>query len=107
MPRRAQEEVRRRQPISAASQRASRTWSRFFPASCRVKIFGQTRDRLFSVVFITPRPRFIGYDWLAFAGIDDPQRSASRSTRIRWWRDTDVDRLGDHGASIALPLRRC
>ena len=46
---------------------------------------------------------FIGYDRLAFAGIDDPQLRITFDTNLRW-RDTDVDlRLGNHGAPIALP----
>ena len=46
---------------------------------------------------------FIGYDRLAFAGIDDPQLRITFDTNLRW-RDTGVDlRLGDHGAPIALP----
>ena len=46
---------------------------------------------------------FIGYDRLAFAGIDDPRLRITFDTDLRW-RDTDADlRLGDRGAPIALP----
>ena len=68
--------------VSAASQRASRTWSRFSPASCRVKTSARSDARLaiFSR-FITPCPRS------SSATTGSPLRaltirsSASRSTR--------------------------
>lgn len=54
--------------------------------------------------FYRTRPKvFIGYDRLAFAGIDDPGLRITFDTDLRW-RDTDADlRLGDRGAPIALP----
>ena len=43
---------------------------------------------------------FIGYDRLAFVGIDDPELRITFDTGLRW-RDTDVNlRLGNHGAPI-------
>ena len=50
------------------------------------------------------RPRvFIGYDRLAFAGIDEPELRITFDTNLRW-RDTELDlRLGDHGAPITDP----
>ena len=71
--------------------------------------FGQIGREIgyFQSFYHTAPKVFIGYDRLAFAGIDDPQLRITFDTNLRW-RDTDVDlRLGDHGAPIALPLRRC
>ena len=48
------------------------------------------------------RPKvFIGYDRLAFAGIDDPELRITFDTNIRW-RTTALDLCcGDHGAPLA------
>lgn len=67
--------------------------------------FGQIGREIgyFQSFYHTAPKVFIGYDRLAFAGIDDPQLRITFDTNLRW-RDTDVDlRLGDHGAPIALP----
>ena len=67
--------------------------------------FGQIGREIgyFQSFYHTVPKVFIGYDRLAFAGIDDPQLRITFDTNLRW-RDTDVDlRLGDHGAPIALP----
>ena len=67
--------------------------------------FGQIgrEIRYFQSFYRTEPKVFIGYDRLAFAGIEDPQLRITFDTNLRW-RDTDVDlRLGDHGAPIALP----
>ena len=67
--------------------------------------FGQIGREIgyFQSFYQTVPKVFIGYDRLAFAGIDDPQLRITFDTNLRW-RDTDVDlRLGDHGAPIALP----
>ena len=47
------------------------------------------------------RPKvFIGYDRLAFAGIDDPELRITFDTNIRW-RTTDLDlRCGDYGVPL-------
>ena len=47
------------------------------------------------------RPKvFIGYDRLAFAGVDDPDLRITFDTNIRW-RTTDLDlRCGDYGAPL-------
>ena len=46
---------------------------------------------------------FIGYDRLAFAGVDDPGLRITFDTNLRW-RDTEVDlRIGDYGDAIPLP----
>lgn len=43
---------------------------------------------------------FIGYDRIAFAGVEDPELRITFDTNLRW-RDTELDlRLGDHGAPI-------
>lgn len=43
---------------------------------------------------------FIGYDRIAFAGIDDPNLRITFDTNMRW-RDNALDlRLGDHGTPI-------
>ena len=67
--------------------------------------FGQIGREIgyFQSFYQTVPKVFIGYDRLAFAGIDDPQLRITFDTNLRW-RDTDVNlRLGDHGAPIALP----
>ncbi len=67
--------------------------------------FGQIGREIgyFQSFYHTVPKVFIGYDRLAFAGIDDPQLRITFDTNLRW-RDTDVNlRLGDHGAPIALP----
>ena len=67
--------------------------------------FGQIGREIgyFQSFYQTVPKVFIGYDRLAFAGIDDPQLRITFDTNLRW-RDTDVDpRLGNHGAPIALP----
>ena len=67
--------------------------------------FGQIGREIgyFQSFYHTVPKVFIGYDRLAFAGIDDPQLRITFDTNLRW-RDTDVDlRLGNHGAPIALP----
>ena len=67
--------------------------------------FGQIGREIgyFQSFYHTAPKVFIGYDRLAFAGIDDPQLRITFDTNLRW-RDTDVDlRLGNHGAPIALP----
>ena len=67
--------------------------------------FGQIGREIgyFQSFYQTVPKVFIGYDRLAFAGIDDPQLRITFDTNLRW-RDTGVDlRLGDHGAPIALP----
>ena len=67
--------------------------------------FGQIGREIgyFQSFYHTAPKVFIGYDRLAFAGIDDPQLRITFDTNLRW-RNTDVDlRLGDHGAPIALP----
>ena len=67
--------------------------------------FGQIGREIgyFQSFYHTTPKVFIGYDRLAFAGIDDPQLRITFDTNLRW-RDTDVDlRLGNHGAPIALP----
>lgn len=46
---------------------------------------------------------FIGYDRLAFAGVDDPGLRITFDTNLRW-SDTEVDlRIGDYGDAIPLP----
>ena len=52
--------------------------------------------------FYRTRPKvFIGYDRLAFAGIDDPELRITFDTNLRW-RTTDLDlRCGDYGAPIS------
>ncbi len=62
------------------------------------------RSAIFQSFYHTAPKVFIGYDRLAFAGIDDPQLRITFDTNLRW-RDTDVDlRLGDTArAPIALP----
>ena len=70
--------------------------------------FGQIGREIgyFQSFYQTVPKVFIGYDRLAFAGIDDPQLRITFDTNLRW-RDTDVDlRLGDHGAPIARSPRR-
>ena len=43
---------------------------------------------------------FIGYDRIAFAGVDDPELRITFDTNIRW-RTTELDlRAGDHGAAL-------
>ena len=67
--------------------------------------FGQIgrEIRYFQSFYRTAPKVFIGYDRLAFAGIDDPRLRITFDTNLRW-RDTDADlRLGDRGAPIALP----
>ena len=67
--------------------------------------FGQIgrEIRYFQSFYRTAPKVFIGYDRLAFAGIDDPRLRITFDTNLRW-RDTDIDlRLGDRGAPIALP----
>ena len=67
--------------------------------------FGQIgrEIRYFQSFYRTAPKIFIGYDRLAFAGIDDPRLRITFDTDLRW-RDTDADlRLGDRGAPIALP----
>lgn len=67
--------------------------------------FGQIgrEIRYFQSFYRTAPKVFIGYDRLAFAGIDDPRLRITFDTDLRW-RDTDADlRLGDRGAPIALP----
>ena len=67
--------------------------------------FGQIGREIgyFQSFYQTVPKVFIGYDRLAFAGIDDSQLRITFDTNLRW-RDTDVDlRLGNHGAPIALP----
>ena len=67
--------------------------------------FGQIgrEIRYFQSFYRTAPKVFIGYDRLAFVGIDDPRLRITFDTNLRW-RDTDADlRLGDRGAPIALP----
>lgn len=47
------------------------------------------------------QPRvFIGYDRIAFAGVEDPELRITFDTNIRW-RTTELDlRAGDHGAPL-------
>ncbi len=64
--------------------------------------FGQIGREIgwFQSFYSTVPKVFIGYDRLAFVGIDDPELRITFDTGLRW-RDTDVNlRLGNHGAPI-------
>lgn len=64
--------------------------------------FGQIGREIgwFQSFYRTAPKVFVGYDRLAYAGIDDPELRITFDTGLRW-RDTDVSLLlGDHGAPI-------
>ena len=67
--------------------------------------FGQIgQEILWFQHFYHAEPKvFIGYDRLAFAGIDDPALRITFDTGLRW-RTTGLDlRLGDHGTPVDAP----
>ena len=75
----------------------------FLSGICPAGRYGQIgQEILWFQRFYRTKPKvFIGYDRLAFAGIDDPELRITFDTNLRW-RTTDLDlRRGDYGAPIS------